>query len=99
MSSIFDKISTNTTKTISDGNENIATSSAKQIAEQIHVLRTRVVDMQDCLESLRSTYEVSLAIINRSSDFYRFAVGTSLIPMKSMVDVKEWLRIRSNVCK
>jgi CheY-like chemotaxis protein len=53
------------------------------------VMKTRIVDMQSCLESLRSTYEVSLTIINRCSDFYRTAVGASLLPTKELVNVNQ----------
>jgi signal transduction histidine kinase len=57
--------------------------------DSMPITRTRITDMQTCLQSLRSTYEVSLTIINRSSDFYRSAVGTALTPMKDIVDVKQ----------
>lgn len=78
MSSLFDKSTANT---------KIATENKQY--NNIPILRTRITDMQTCLQSLRSTYEVSLTIINRSSDFYRSAVGAPLIPNKDMINVKQ----------
>jgi len=52
-------------------------------------LQNRLNDIEICVDSLRSTYFFTLAIINRSTDFYRSAIGADLIPMKEFVNVRQ----------
>ncbi len=61
---------------------------AVQYIKSNELLQSRIPDVVSCLSSLRSVYSLSLAIINRSTDFYKSAIGVTSIPQRMKVHVR-----------
>jgi len=58
----------------------VAAPITAKLDDDWNIVSNRMDEIQSCLVSLRSVYELSLAVVNRSTDYYKATLGAELVP-------------------